>query len=286
MKLVGSGCFWGSRGGLGGRSREVDGLDGTRRTLGHTFAARLAFVEIDIGHVVLDMDGLKRTCFLTLATADACIVASLACLCTLFLVDATHIDPAVLATFVAQFNHTARTGFGAGAASSALLLVHGGCMGLGVYRDGSKLASLHTTAQSQAAERTTILSRIKAVRKSTVLQTVIVGHRLFTDMAGATADDRHLRFGRLGDTAQDGCHLLRHGITTGGTFQTFHIALLGKSLGHGTATGLAAATAVGARKDIGNQINQGILLNFELLGHKIEQYSKKGSSKTQNKNSN
>lgn len=283
---IGRWSFRGSRGRLGGRGGEVDSLDSACGTLGHTLATRLALVEIDIGHVVLDLNGLKRTNLGTFATANAGVVAGLAGLCTFFLVDATHIDTAVLTSLVAQFNHAARTSLGASATSRAFLLVDNGSVFFRIHRNGSKLTRLDTTTQTQTAKRATILARVETVRKSTVLQTVVVRDRLVAHMARTATDHRHLRLGCLGYTSQDGCHLLRHGITSSGTFQSVHVTLLGKCLSHGTTTGLAASATIGARKDIGNQINQGILVNFELLSHKIEQHSKKGSGKAQNKNSN
>ena len=70
--------FWFFRGSGSRFGREIDGMDGSCRTLGHTFAAELAFIEIYISQIVLDGNGSERADLLALAAADAGSGAGLA----------------------------------------------------------------------------------------------------------------------------------------------------------------------------------------------------------------
>ena len=63
-------------------------MDGTCRTLGNTFLAKLALCKVDVCKIVLYCDGLERTHLGTFATTDAGSLAGLACHSTLILVDA------------------------------------------------------------------------------------------------------------------------------------------------------------------------------------------------------
>ena len=63
-------------------------MDGTGRTLGHTFLTKLALCIVDVSEVVLNCDSLERTNLSTLAATDAGSLAGLACSCSLVLVHA------------------------------------------------------------------------------------------------------------------------------------------------------------------------------------------------------
>ena len=68
--------------------REINCMDGSCRTLCHTLLAKLALSVVDVSHIVLHCDSLKRTNLRTLAAAYTCSLAGLACDSTLVLVDA------------------------------------------------------------------------------------------------------------------------------------------------------------------------------------------------------
>ena len=96
--------FWFFRGSGSRFGREIDGMDGSCRTLGHTLAAELAFIEIYISQIVLDGNGSERADLLALAAADAGSGAGLAGHGSLVLAHAGHIYAAVLRSLVAQFD--------------------------------------------------------------------------------------------------------------------------------------------------------------------------------------
>ena len=53
-------------------------MDGTGRTFDHAFAAQAAFLEVDIGKIVLYLDGTERAGLFALAAADTGHLARLA----------------------------------------------------------------------------------------------------------------------------------------------------------------------------------------------------------------
>ena len=63
-------------------------MDGTGRTLGHTFLTKLALCIVDVSKVVLHCDSLERTSLCTLAAADTGSLAGLASSSALVLVHA------------------------------------------------------------------------------------------------------------------------------------------------------------------------------------------------------
>ena len=63
-------------------------MDGTGRTLSNTFLTKLALCIVDVSEVVLNCNRIERTYLRTLATADACSLAGLACSSALVLVHA------------------------------------------------------------------------------------------------------------------------------------------------------------------------------------------------------
>ena len=108
--------------GLWRAGREVHFVDGTRRAFGGALAAHFALFKVDVSHIVLNRDGLKRAHLRALAAADAGCRAGLAGHCALVFVHARNKQAAVFLAAVTQFDDSLRTRLDARTAGHALKL--------------------------------------------------------------------------------------------------------------------------------------------------------------------
>lgn len=138
-------------------------MDGSGGTLGHTLTAELAFVEIDVGQIVLYCDGAEGAGLLALAAADAGGSAGLAGDTALVLIHAGDIDAAVLGSLVAQLDDALGTCLDAGSAGCAPVLVDLGDKSLWIDPDGTELAGLLTVPAAQTAVPARCVSAVEGV---------------------------------------------------------------------------------------------------------------------------
>ena len=136
-------------------------MDGTCRALRHTLLAKLTLSVVDVSHIVLHCDSLERTYLGTLAAADTCCLAGLACNSTLVLVDARYEYTHVPATLVADLDDILRTCLHTCSAGCTLLLVHNGKSGGWVHGDGAELAGCHAVSATETTERTSCVTAVK-----------------------------------------------------------------------------------------------------------------------------
>ena len=76
-------------------------MDSAGWTLGGTFAAHLAFVIVDVSHIVFNRNGLKSAYFGTFSAANASGGAGFACYAAFVFVDARYKQTAVFFAAVA-----------------------------------------------------------------------------------------------------------------------------------------------------------------------------------------
>ena len=126
-------------------------MDGTRRTFHDAFSAKLAFVEIYVGNIVLHLDCTERTGLLAFAASYAGRFAGLPCSCALFHVYAGNEYAAVLRPLVAQLDDLLRTGLCTGTAAGTFLLINDRQTCNRVHRNGSELAGGNTVTAAEAA---------------------------------------------------------------------------------------------------------------------------------------
>ena len=264
--------FWFFRRSGSRLGREIDCMNGSGRTLGHAFAAELAFIKIYIGQIVLNGYGAERTCLLTLAAAYACCGAGLTGHGSLVLTHTGDIDTAVLETFVAQFYDTFRAGSHTSSASRAFLLIHLGYKCLGIDPDGSELAGPLAVSSSQTAEAAACIPAVQRTDDAASDRTVILidPHTILT-CAVAPYNGYHGSL-ILGLHTHRGSHLLHDCIAANGTELALKRAGLHTCLGKGPAAGETATTAIGARHRGLNNVDERILLHVELLGNEKEHY--------------
>lgn len=108
-------------------------MDGACGALGHTFAAQLANVEINICEIVLYSYSAKGTGLGTLTAAYTSRRAGLASVSTLFLIAASDVNTTVLHTLLAQLNNTTRTGLDTSSTSHTLVLIDNWQACFGIY---------------------------------------------------------------------------------------------------------------------------------------------------------
>lgn len=264
--------FWFFRGSYSRLGREIDGMDGSCRTLGHTLAAELAFIKIYISQIVLDGNGSERADLLALAAADAGSGAGLAGHGSLVLAHAGHIYAAVLRSLVAQFDDTLGAGSYTGTAGSTFFLVHLRDKGLGVDLYGSERTGTLTVPSSQAAETATCVTRIKRADDAAGDRAVVLidTHSVLT--CAVAPYHGHHRSLLLGLHTHRGRHLLHDGIAANGTELAVKRAGLHTCLGKGPAAGKAAASAVGSGHRGLDNIDERVLLHVEFLGDEKEHH--------------
>lgn len=108
-------------------------MNGSGRTLGHTFLAELALREINISYIVLDGYGFVGTNLGTFAATNAGCTAGLACDSSLVLIDAGDKDTHIARSLVAYFNYMLRASLDTGSTSGTFVLVNLRQSGLGIH---------------------------------------------------------------------------------------------------------------------------------------------------------
>ena len=137
-------------------------MDGSGRALDHALAAELALLEIDVGHIVLNLHCPERTGLLAFAAADAGRLAGLAGDSALLHVHAGDENAAVLRSLVPQFDDTLRTCLHTGSAGSTLLLVHDRKPCLRIHGKSTELAGCHAVPASEASVETPCITAVES----------------------------------------------------------------------------------------------------------------------------
>lgn len=243
-------------------------MDGSCRALGHALAAELAFVEIDVGQIVLDGDSTEGAGLLALTAAYTCGGACLAGYSALILVHAGDIDPTVLRTFVPQFDDAFGTCLDTGTACRALVLVHLGNEGLGIDLDSSELAGFLTVPAAQTAVPAGSVTTVEGAHDTAGGGTVVLAGA-YSVGTGAVAPyhSYHWSLFLHGDSEMSG-HLLHDGIASHRAELAVKGPGLDACLGESPAAGETAAAAVGSGHSGLNDIDEGILHHLELLRNK------------------
>ena len=99
-------------------------MDGPCRAYYNAFSAQAAFVEVDIGDIVLYGNGSERTFLLAFAASYAGSLTGLACHCAFFHIDARDKHTASLRAFIPEFYDFLRAGLYARTACSTFLFIH------------------------------------------------------------------------------------------------------------------------------------------------------------------
>lgn len=252
--------------------RKIDGMYGSCRTLCHTFATELAFIEIYISQIIIDGNGPERAGLLALAAADAGSRAGLAGHCSLVPVHAGDIYAMVLGALVAQLDDTFGTGSDTGPAGSTLFLVNLRDKGLGIDLYGSEQTGMLTVSSSKATETASGVTGIKRTDDTAGDRAVILidTHPVLT-CAVASYYGYHRCF-LLGLHTNSGRYLLHDSIAAHGTELAVKRAGRHTCLGEGPASGKAAASAVGPGHRGLDDIDERVLLHVELLGNEKEHH--------------
>ena len=108
-----------------------------------------------------------------------------------------------------------------------------------------------------------------------------MGFRFGVGTAAVAAHHSHLRLFLFGSASQQGGDFFCHFGTAGGTAQAVHVTLFHKGFCHGSATGFAAAAAVGAGQHLCHLVNKGVFNNLKLLCYKVQHHREDGSCNAQ-----
>ena len=114
------------------------------RTLVNALAAQTALIRVNVCHVVVKRDGLKRTGLDALAATYTSHSAGLLGYRPFIPVYATYKYPAVHLVAVTQFYYAARAGLDTGSACSTFILINHRQTSCGIHMNGIKLTCGHT----------------------------------------------------------------------------------------------------------------------------------------------
>ena len=244
-------------------------MDSASRTYSYALATDTTLVEVDVANVVFNLDGLKLTLLLTLATADTSSLTRLHGYGTLVLVDTRDEDSPTLRTLLAQFDDVTRTSLHTSTTSHTLLFVHLGQTGLRIHVDSVKLASSDTVATAQAAKTAGRLTSTTGVHGSTGAQATVLCNLGTQGTSSVTTYYSHHRLAIGNGHTQQVGHLTHHFLSADRTHQSVEASSIG-TLNEGvsqTATSSeATSTAVGTRQLLSNLCNAGVFVDVELLG--------------------
>ena len=261
--------------------REVHSMDCTCGAFSNAFAAELAYVEVDISNIVFDGDGSEGASLCAFAAADAGSRARFLGLAAFLFVAAGDVDAAVVLAFVAELYDAARACFDTCTAGNALVFVDHGESRFGVDGEGVELTGLSAIAQTKATESTSALASVETIGEGAILHAVVVGLGFGVGTSAVATDYSYLRLFLFWCAAEECSNLFCHFCSTSRTAQAVHVALLDESFRHGTAASLSAAATIGARKNLGNLVDEGVFDNFKLLCYKVQHHRKDGSCDAQ-----
>ena len=235
-------------------------------------AAADALVIVDLGHEVLDLDGVRRALTLALHAADAADVADLARDGALVLIAAAN-EHGLLVRHT--LDDLLRAGIGAGHAADALVAVDLGDAVDDVHR--AELTGSGAVAEADAGEAALLIALAAkehgglAILRAGVVE-ALDGDALRT---GARHERDHLLL-RTGGDAHDLGDLIGSGLTAGHT--AVDRSLAGRDRGGITVTaGVAAAAAVGAGETRTDSFLLGVDLHIEDLRGKGQQRAEDGA---------
>lgn len=265
--------------------REVEFMDGMSGTYGSTLAAETALGEVDVGHIILDCNGIELTLLGTLATTYAGVLAGLHCHGTLVLIYTRNKELATLWTLVADLYDALRARASATATATANILVNLGKTCFGIDLDGSELASIDAVATTEATEGTTSVASEMSGSNGTTLST-IVDERFGTHIAIAIAPNHsNFWFGSGNLFAQNSSHFFHNLFATSGAVEAIEIVGFGQSASETMTARETTATTVGARQRTLDLPNEGIFVHFEFLRDEVENHSRNATCDGQRRNS-
>ena len=162
-------------------------MDGSGRTLGYAFLAKLALCKVNVSEIVLHCDSLERADLGTFAATDAGSLAGLACCSSLVLVHAGYEYPHISASLVTELDDSLRTSLHAGTTGSTFLLIHYRKTGGRIHRDSAELAGSHAVTASKATERTAGISAVeRSFDTARLISAVLVDTRTVLTSSVAT----------------------------------------------------------------------------------------------------
>ena len=251
------------------------------RTFLHTLSAQTAFLKINIRQIILQCNRLKLASLHALAATYAGYGAGLLRYRSLVLVDAGHINPAVLLVLVAKFNDVSRTGPYASTTGGTLVLINLGKTCLRIHPNGSETAGGHTVATAQTAIEAPGLTTADHICNGTALHTAILIDTGTVLTTAITAYHRNFGSHGLNFATHYGGNLLHHLRLRHGTVHTLERTLPYAGLGKGGTAREAASTAVSPRQKLLNLGNPRIGLNGKLPGNQEEYHTYDQSGYTQ-----
>ncbi len=265
--------------------REIELVDCMRGACGCALAAHLALHVVDIGYIVLDLDGVESTLLHTLATADAGVFASLHCHSALVLVDTRDKKPTILGSLVAELDDALGASLGACAASDTLVVIYLWQTSLLVHLDGSELACVYAITATETAIGAISLTRKIGSQNGALLSAVILKLMRTCHAIAITTDYSHFG-GCCNDLlAQDSGYFSHSGSATDRAKHRAYVIGLDEGVGHAVASGETTAAAVGAREGSLNLADTGVFIDLELLRHEIENHSRNAARDCQCRNS-
>lgn len=226
--------------------REVHGVYGSGGAYGFALAAQAAFLIVDVGNVVGHGNGVERTFFGTLATADAGSRAGLAGDGSFVFVDAAYIHAARFRPFVAQLDDAFGTGFHTGTASGTQCFVDFGqtCLGIDAY--GSESAGVFTIAIAQAAIGAARFTAVQRSFDGAGFGAVVVAGLFAVGTSAVAAYDSNFGSYLSGLFPQYGGDFGHDGSSTYGAQHTVERVGFHTRGGETSTAGVSAASAVGS----------------------------------------
>ncbi len=265
--------------------REVEFMDGMSGTYGSTLAAETALGEVDVGHIILDCNGIELTLLGTLATTYAGVLAGLHCHGTLVLIYTRNKELATLWTLVADLYDALRARASATATATANILVNLGKTCFGIDLNGTELTSIDAVATTEATEGATCITSEMSGSNGTTLST-IVDECFGTHIAIAIAPNHsNFGFGSGNLCTQNSGHFLHNLFATSGAVEAIEIVGFGQSASETMTARETTATTVGARQRTLDLPNEGIFVHFEFLRDEVENHSRNATCDGQRRNS-
>ena len=239
------------------------------RTYRDALTTETALLEIDVGHIVGNADGVEAALPNALATADTTDVAGLHSHRALVLVDAGDEHSPTLRTLLAQFDDMTRTSLHTSTTRGALLIVDLGNARRFVHVDGIKTTGGLAVATSQTTIAAGRLTGTTGIHRGTSAQAGILND-LLTMLTGAvTSHDSDHRLGiGYGQSQQVGYLSHRLGTTyrTRQSVDTAGIGAFHQSVGHAATTRETASATVSTRQELSHLSDTRILIDGKFPG--------------------
>lgn len=245
-------------------------MNGVVRTYGNAFAAECTFFKVDVREIVLEGNSLEFAFLDTLSATDAGYRTVFATNRTFFPVDAAYKNAAVFLPFFAHLDDVSGTGFDTGTAGNTFILNNHRQTGFLVHDHSVKGAGFHTITATQTSVWTSVFACKYCMHIEAGFQSIVIGFARGIGIRTAAPDYGNHGIFFFSHLPHNGGNFFHGIVTPRRAEQASHPFVFYDGFGQIAAACKTAASAVGSRQLVSNEIDSGIFNYLEFLGNKIK----------------